>query len=82
MTDRQIADELWAAFKHWEGERKYALRLIVKYLRAPELKMSGYLPNHLKCCNVKGRGGLHTSTRPDQQDGALPDDEDTTPNSN
>ncbi|HEY7802984.1 MAG TPA: hypothetical protein VIC30_00885 [Orrella sp.] len=34
MTDRrQIADELWAAFKHWEGERKYALRQIVKHLR-------------------------------------------------
>ena len=34
MTDRrQIADELWAAFKHWEGERKYALRVIVKHLK-------------------------------------------------
>ena len=34
MTDRrQIADELWAAFKHWEGERKYALRIIVKWLK-------------------------------------------------
>jgi hypothetical protein len=30
---RQIADELWAAFKHWEGERKYALRIIVKHLK-------------------------------------------------
>jgi hypothetical protein len=26
MTDRrQIADELWAAFKHWDGEKKFAL---------------------------------------------------------
>jgi len=34
MTDRsQIADELWAAFKHWEGEKKFALRLIVKHLK-------------------------------------------------
>ena len=34
MTDRrQIADELWEAFKHWEGERKYALRIIVKWLK-------------------------------------------------
>ena len=33
MTDRrQIADELWAAFKHWEGERKFALRQITKHL--------------------------------------------------
>ena len=34
MTDRrQIAGELWAAHKHWTGERKYALRIIVKYLK-------------------------------------------------
>lgn len=34
MQDRrQIADELWAAFKHWQGERKYALRLIVNHLK-------------------------------------------------
>ena len=34
MTDRrQIADELWAAFKHWDGERKFALRLIVKHIK-------------------------------------------------
>ena len=34
MTDRrQIADELWAAFKHWEGERKYALRQIIKHIK-------------------------------------------------
>ena len=33
MTDRrQIADELWAAFKHWEGEKKFALRAIKKHL--------------------------------------------------
>jgi hypothetical protein len=34
MTDRrQIADELWAAFKdRWTGERKYALRQITKHL--------------------------------------------------
>ena len=37
MTDRrQIADELWAAFKHWTGERKYALRIIVKYLKGEQ----------------------------------------------
>jgi hypothetical protein len=37
MTDRrQIADELWAAFKHWEGERKYALRVIVKHLKGEQ----------------------------------------------
>jgi hypothetical protein len=34
MSDRrQIADELWQAFKHWEGERKFALRQIVKWLK-------------------------------------------------
>lgn len=35
MTDRrQIADELWAAFKDgWTGEKKYALRIIVKHLK-------------------------------------------------
>lgn len=34
MTERcQIADELWAAFKHWEGERKYALRQIIKHIK-------------------------------------------------
>lgn len=34
MTERsQIADEIWQAFKHWEGERKFALRQIVKHLR-------------------------------------------------
>ena len=34
MPDRrELADELWAAFKHWEGERKYALRIIVKWLK-------------------------------------------------
>ena len=26
-------DSLWRAFKHWEGERKYALRIIVKHLK-------------------------------------------------
>ena len=38
MTDRrQIADELWAAFKdRWTGERKYALRIIVKYLKGEQ----------------------------------------------
>lgn len=29
---RQIAEELWAAFKHWTGERKFALRQITKHL--------------------------------------------------
>jgi hypothetical protein len=34
MDDRrQIADELWAAFKdRWTGERKFALRQITKHL--------------------------------------------------
>ena len=38
MTDRrQIADELWAAFKdRWTGERKYALRVIVKHLKGEQ----------------------------------------------
>ena len=37
MTDcRQIADKLWEAFKHWEGERKYALRVIVKHLKGEQ----------------------------------------------
>ena len=38
MTDRrQIADELWAAFKdRWTGERKYALRIIVKHLKGEQ----------------------------------------------
>ena len=26
-------DSLWEAFKHWDGERKYALRIIVKHLK-------------------------------------------------
>jgi hypothetical protein len=34
---RQIADELWAAFKdRWTGERKYALRIIVKHLKGEQ----------------------------------------------
>ena len=35
MSDRrQIADDIWAEFKDkWEGERKYALRQIVKWLK-------------------------------------------------
>ena len=35
VTDRrQIADELWAAFKdQWRDEKKYALRIIVKHLK-------------------------------------------------
>ena len=33
MTDRrQIADELWEAFRHWDGEKKFALRMIIKWL--------------------------------------------------
>ena len=37
MTDRhQIADELWEAHKHWTGERKYALRIIVKHLKGEQ----------------------------------------------
>jgi hypothetical protein len=37
MTDRrQIADELWEAHKHWEGERKFALRQITKHLTGRE----------------------------------------------
>lgn len=34
MSDRrQIADEIWQAFKGWEGEKKFALRQIVKWLK-------------------------------------------------
>ena len=34
MIDRhQIANELWQAFRGWDGEKKFALRLIVKYLK-------------------------------------------------
>lgn len=34
MTDRrQVANELWMTFKHWDAERKFALRQIIKYLR-------------------------------------------------
>jgi hypothetical protein len=38
MTDRrQIADELWAAFKDkWDGEKKFALRVIVKHLKGEQ----------------------------------------------
>jgi hypothetical protein len=38
MTDRrQIADELWAAFKDkWYGEKKFALRVIVKHLKGEQ----------------------------------------------
>jgi hypothetical protein len=37
---RQIAQELWAAFKHWEGERKYALRIIIKHLKVVQADSS------------------------------------------
>ena len=34
MIDRhQIANELWQAFRGLDGEKKFALRLIVKYLK-------------------------------------------------
>jgi len=34
VIDRhQIANELWQAFRGWDGEKKFALRLIVKYLK-------------------------------------------------
>lgn len=37
MPDRdQIADDIWQAFKHWEGERKFALRQVVRWLKAQE----------------------------------------------
>jgi hypothetical protein len=38
MTDRrQIADELWEAFKDkWYGEKKFALRVIVKHLKGEQ----------------------------------------------
>ena len=43
MTDRrQIADELWAAFSGWEGEKKFALRAIKKHLLGPEWEMSNW----------------------------------------
>ena len=33
MTDRrQIADELWTTFRHWEGERKFAIRAVCRHL--------------------------------------------------
>ena len=33
MSDRhQIADELWTAFKHWDGERKFAIRAVCRHL--------------------------------------------------
>ena len=42
-TQKNIAEEklaqqdsLWEAFKHWEGERKYALRVIVKHLKGEQ----------------------------------------------
>jgi len=37
MTDRrQIAHEIWQAFKHWNGERKFALRAIIKEITGGE----------------------------------------------
>jgi hypothetical protein len=37
MTDRrQIAEEIWQAFKGWQGERKFALRQITKHLTGRE----------------------------------------------
>jgi len=30
---RQIANEVWQAFKHWDGEKKYALRRVVSWLK-------------------------------------------------
>jgi hypothetical protein len=37
MTDRrQIAEELWQAFRGWEGERKFALRQVTKHLTGRE----------------------------------------------
>lgn len=43
MTDRrQIADELWAAFRGWDGEKKFALRAIKKHLLGPEWEMSSW----------------------------------------
>jgi len=42
MSDRrQIADEIWQAFKGWEGERKFALRQIVKWLKEDRADQSG-----------------------------------------
>ena len=43
MIDRcQIADELWAAFSGWDGEKKFALRAIKKHLLGPEWEMSSW----------------------------------------
>jgi hypothetical protein len=37
MSDRrQIAEEIWQAFKGWQGERKFALRQITKHLTGRE----------------------------------------------
>jgi hypothetical protein len=33
MTDRrQIALKIWEDHKHWDGEKKFALRMIIKWL--------------------------------------------------
>ena len=33
VTDRrQIARQIWEAHKHWDGEKKFALRMIIKWL--------------------------------------------------
>ena len=32
MDRRQIARQIWEAHKHWDGEKKFALRMIIKWL--------------------------------------------------
>jgi len=33
LSREEVADALWEEFKHWDGEKKFALREVVKYLR-------------------------------------------------
>jgi hypothetical protein len=33
LSREEVADSLWEEFKHWDGEKKFALREVVKYLR-------------------------------------------------
>ncbi len=33
LSREEVANALWEEFKHWDGEKKFALREVVKYLR-------------------------------------------------
>ena len=39
-----IAQAIWEAHKHWDGERKFALRQITKWLRGQKNAPSGGTP--------------------------------------